>query len=175
MLELPARPATPPGGRKQKKEETMAIVRWEPFRDLVGLQDRMNRLFDESFRGLGRGASEDDWALGGAWAPVVDIYEREGTIVLKAELPGIDPKDVDIRLENNVLTLRGERRIDDEVKRESYHRVERAYGTFSRSFTLPSVVDQEKIKADYHDGVLTLSLPKREEAKPKQITISVAR
>jgi len=153
----------------------MAIVRWEPFRDLVGLQDRMNRLFDESFRGIRGGASEDDWALGGTWAPVVDIYEREGTIVLKAELPGIDPKDVDIRLENNVLTLRGERKIDNEVQRESYHRVERAYGTFSRSFTLPSVVDQEKIKAGYQDGVLTVTLPKREEAKPKQINISVSK
>ncbi len=152
----------------------MAIVRWEPFRDMLSLQERMNRLFDESFRGS-RPSNEDDWALGGTWAPVVDIFEREGTIVLKAELPGIDLKDVDIRLENNVLTLRGERKIDNEVKRESYHRVERAYGTFSRSFTLPSVVDQEKIKADYRDGVLTVSLPKREEAKPKQISISVSK
>jgi len=135
----------------------------------------MNRLFDESFRGINRPTTEDDWALGGAWAPVVDIYEREGAIVLKAELPGIDLKDVDIRLENNVLTLRGERRIDNEVKRESYHRVERAYGTFSRSFTLPSVVDQEKIKADYRDGVLTVTLPQREEAKPKQISINVSK
>jgi HSP20 family protein len=153
----------------------MAIVRWEPFRDLVGLQDRMNRLFDDSFRGLTRGSADDDWALGGTWAPAVDIFEQDGNVVLKAELPGIDPKEVDIRLENNVLTLRGERKVDDEVKRESYHRVERAYGTFSRSFTLPSVVDQEKIKADYHDGVLTLTLPKREEAKPKQITVNVTK
>jgi len=152
----------------------MAIVRWEPFRDLAGLQDRMNRLFDESFRGLTRGgAAEEDWALGGTWAPAVDIYEQEGHIVLKAELPGIDPKDVDIRLENNVLTLRGERRVDNDVQRDSYHRVERAYGSFTRSFTLPSVVDQEHIKADYKDGVLKVTLPKREEAKPKQISISV--
>jgi len=152
----------------------MAIVRWEPFRDLAGLQDRMNRLFDESFRGLTRGgAAEEDWALGGTWAPAVDIYEQEGHIVLKAELPGIDPKDVDIRLENNVLTLRGERKVDNDVQRDSYHRVERAYGSFTRSFTLPSVVDQEHIKADYKDGVLKVTLPKREEAKPKQISISV--
>lgn len=147
----------------------MAIVRWEPFRDLVGLQDRMNRMFDESFRG-GRTA-DDDWALGGSWAPAVDIYEQDGNIELKAELPGLDPKDVDIRVENNVLTLRGERRIDNEVKRESYHRVERAYGSFSRSFTLPSVVDTEKIQAEYKDGVLRLVLPKKEEAKPRQIEI----
>jgi HSP20 family protein len=151
----------------------MAIVRWEPFRDLVSLQDRMNRLFDESFRGA-RGA-EEDWALGGSWAPVVDIYEHEGNIVLKAELPGVDSKDVDVRVENNVLTLRGERKFDSEVKKESYHRVERAYGAFSRSFTLPTVVDTDKIKAEFRDGVLRLTLPKREEAKPKQITINITK
>lgn len=152
----------------------MAIVRWEPFRDLLAIQDRMNRIFDESFRGMNR-QGDDDWALGGAWAPLVDIYEREGNIELKAELPGLDSKDVDVRVENNVLTLRGERRVDKEVKRESYHRVERAYGSFSRSFTLPSMVDTEKIKAEFRDGVLRVTLPKREEAKPKQISISVTK
>ncbi len=150
----------------------MAIVRWDPFRDLMTLQDRMNRMFDESLRGRG---GEDEWSLGGSWAPVVDIYEAEGDIVLKAELPGIDPKDVDIRVENNVLSLRGERRVDKEVKKESYHRVERTYGAFARSFTLPNLVDTEKIKADYKDGVLTLVLPKKEEAKPRQIQVSVSR
>lgn len=150
----------------------MAIVRWEPFRDLASLQERMNRLFDESFKGIGR-STEDDWVLGGTWAPAVDIFEQQGNIVLKAELPGIDPKDVDIRLENNVLTLRGERKVDNEVKRESFHRIERAYGTFARSFTLPSSVDQQSIKADYKDGVLKVVLPKREESKPKQITIDI--
>jgi len=149
------------------------MVRFDPFRDLVSLQDRMNRLFDESLRS-GRGG-EDDWALGGSWAPVVDIYEHEGNIVLKAELPGIEPKDVDIRVENNVLSLRGERRVDNDIKKESYHRVERAYGQFSRSFTLPNVVDTEKIKAEYKDGVLRLTLPKKEEAKPRQIQINVSR
>ena len=153
----------------------MAIVRWEPFRDLVGLQERMNRLFDESFRGMTRTGGEDDWALGGTWAPAVDIFEQEGNIVLRAELPGVDPKDVDIRLENNVLSLRGERKVDSEIKRENYHRVERAYGSFSRSFTLPSVVDQAKIKADYKDGILSVVLPKREESKPKQISIAVSK
>ncbi len=152
----------------------MAIVRWEPFRDLASLQERMNRLFDESFKGINR-TTEDDWLLGGTWAPAVDIFEQEGNIVLKAELPGIDLKDVDIRLENNVLTLRGERKVDNEVKRESFHRIERAYGTFARSFTLPSTVDQQNIKADYKDGVLKVVLPKREEAKPKQITIDINR
>jgi HSP20 family protein len=134
----------------------------------------MNRLFDEAFRGAPRG-SEDEWALGGSWAPVVDIFEQEGSIVLKAELPGIDPKDVDIRVENNTLTLRGERQLDNEVKRESYHRVERSYGSFARSFSLPNVVDVEKIKAEYKDGVLRVTLPKKEEAKPTQISINVSR
>jgi len=150
----------------------MAIVRWEPFRDLMGLQERMNRLFEESVRNRG---SDDEWALGGSWAPAVDIYEKDGNIVMKAELPGVDPKDVDIRLENNVLTLRGERKIDNEVKQDSYHRVERSYGTFSRSFTLPTVVDQGSIKAECKDGVLRVTLPKREEAMPRQIHIEVGR
>jgi HSP20 family protein len=151
----------------------MAIVRWEPFRDLVSIQDRMNRIFDDAFRGASRTGTEDDWALGGTWAPAVDIFEKDGTIVLKAELPGVDPKDVDVRVENNVLTLRGERKFESEVKREQYHRVERAYGSFSRSFTLPNVVDTEHIKAEYKDGVLRVSLPQKEEAKPKQISIAV--
>lgn len=152
----------------------MAIVRWEPFRDLVSLQDRMNRLFDSSYRGVGA-AGEEDWALGGSWAPAVDIFEHEGNIVLKAELPGVDTKDVDVRVENNVLTLKGERKFDTEVKRESYHRVERSYGTFTRSFTLPTVVDTGSIKAEFKEGVLRVTLPKREEAKPKQIAISVTK
>lgn len=151
----------------------MAIVRWAPFRDLVSLQDRMNRIFEDSFRGHGP-QGEEDWALGGSWAPVVDIYERDGNIELKAELPGVESKDVDVRVENNVLTLRGERRIDSQVKRESYHRVERAYGSFTRSFTLPSVVDTDKIKAEFKDGVLHMTLPTKEEAKPRQIAIKVA-
>jgi len=154
----------------------MAIVRWEPFRDLVTIQDRMNRIFDDAFRGVPRqGAAEEDWALGDSWAPAVDIFENEGNLVLKAELPGIDPTDVDVRVENNVLTLRGERKFESEVKREQYHRVERAYGTFSRSFTLPNLVDTNKIKAEFRDGVLRVTLPQREEAKPKQISIAVGK
>jgi HSP20 family protein len=134
----------------------------------------MNRIFDDAFRGS-RPGTEEDWALGGTWAPAVDIYEKDGSIVLKAELPGVDPKDVDVRVENNVLTLRGERKFDSEVKREEYHRVERAYGSFTRSFTLPNVVDTEHIKAEYKDGVLRVNLPQKEEAKPKQISIAVTK
>jgi len=150
------------------------MVRWAPFHNVVSIQDRMNRIFDEAFHGQ-RGANEDDWSLGGSWAPPVDIFEQGDNIVLKAELPGIEAKDVDIRVENNVLSLRGERKFDSEVKREDCHRVERAYGTFNRSFTLPNVVDTEKIKADYKDGVLQVTLPQKEEAKPKQIQIAVGK
>ena len=150
----------------------MALTRWDPFRDLVTLQERMNRIFDESYRARG---GDEDWALGGSWAPAVDIFEKDGNIVLKAELPGVDAKDVDVRVENNVLTLRGERKFDNEVKRESYHRVERSYGAFTRSFTLPNVVDTGNIKADFKDGVLHMVLPKREEAKPRQIQINIGK
>jgi HSP20 family protein len=160
---------------KEQEEVTIAIVRWEPFRDLMTVQDRMNRIFDDAFRGAARPGTEEDWALGGTWAPAVDIFEHEGNLVLKAELPGIDPKDVEVHVENNVLTLRGERKFESEVKREQYHRVERAYGTFSRSFTLPNVVDTEKIKAEFKDGLLRVTLPQREEAKPKQISIAVTK
>jgi len=152
----------------------MPMVRWEPFHNVMSVQDRMNRIFDEAFRGQ-RGGAEDDWALGGNWAPPVDIFEHEGNIVLRAELPGVSPEDVDIRVENNVLALRGERKFDSELKREDFHRVERAYGSFNRSFTLPNVVDTAKIQAEYKDGILQVTLPQKEEAKPKQISITVGR
>jgi len=149
----------------------MAVVRLEPFRDLLSIQERMNRMFDAAYR-TSSGPEREEWSLGGSWAPLVDIYEKDGKIVLAAELPGIDPKKVDIRLENNVLTLSGER-LPGDVEREAYHRVERSYGAFSRSFSLPAAVDQEKIGADYRDGVLTVTLPRRREALPKQIQIKI--
>lgn len=148
----------------------MAIVRWEPYRDLMTFQERMNRLFDGS---VGRWRGSEESMDSGVWSPAVDIYETEHDIVLKAELPEINQKDIDIRLENNTLTLKGERRFEKETKQENYHRVERAYGAFSRSFTLPTSVDQEKIKAEYKDGILKITLPKKEEVKPKQIQVSV--
>ena len=117
----------------------------------------------------------NDWAQAGSWAPAVDVFEKDGNIVLKAELPGVDAKDVDVRVENNTLSLRGERKLEGEVTRENYHRAERAYGAFARSFALPNVVDTENIKADFKDGVLQLTLPRRDEAKPKQIQVSVGK
>ena len=146
----------------------MAIVRWDPFRDLNLLQDRMNRLFEDA----GRTWRTDEPAATTTWSPSVDIFETEGEIVVKAELPGMDRKDIQLNLENNVLSLRGERKFTKETKDENYHRIERSYGVFSRSFSIPATVDEEKIRADYKDGVLRIMLPKKEQAKPKQIKIA---
>jgi HSP20 family protein len=147
----------------------MSVVRWEPFRDLLTLQDRIKRAFEQT-RGQHQTQAEEQL---GTWAPAVDIYETEKEIVLKADLPGVSEKDVDIRVENNILTLRGERRFENEVKQDAYHRVERVYGTFARTFTLPNTLNPESIKASYENGVLLISMPKREEARPKQIKIAV--
>jgi HSP20 family protein len=131
------------------------------------LQERMNRLFEDA----GRGIRSDEPASTTTWSPAVDIFETDGDIVVKAELPGMDRKDITLNLENNVLTLRGERRFEKETKEENYHRIERSYGGFSRAFSIPSMVDEERIRADYKDGVLKIVLPKKEQAKPKQIKI----
>jgi len=150
----------------------MAIVRWEPFRDLLTTQDHFNRLFNETFSSF---FGNDRLAATAGWAPAVDVYETDQSVVLKAELPGVDPKDVEARVEDGTLYLKGERKFENEVKEGSYHRVERAYGSFTRTFALPTSVDAEKVAAEYKDGVLTLSLPKREEAKPKTIKINVSK
>ena len=146
----------------------MAVVRWDPFRDLGLLQDRMNRMFDDA----GRGWRSDEPAATTSWSPQVDIFETEGEIVVKAELPGMKREDITLHLEKNVLTLRGERKFQKETKEENYHRIERSYGNFSRSFSIPATVDEEKIRADYKDGVLQIVLPKKDQAKPKQIKIA---
>ena len=143
------------------------LTRWEPYRGVNSLQDQINRVFDEV---VGRPATESSLS---AWAPAVDIYETENELVVKADLPEVDPQDIDIRVENNVLTIRGERKFEKKVDEDNYLRVERAYGSFSRSFSLASTVNTEAIKAEYRDGVLTLSIPKREEAKPKQVKVIV--
>jgi HSP20 family protein len=144
----------------------MAIMtRWEPFRDLMRLQDEVGRLFDERLYRNGESVG---------WTPAVDIYEDDEGVTLRFELAGVEPKDVDIRFENGVLTLRGERKLEKEEKRENYHRVERSYGTFTRSFTLPGTVDAEKIRAESKNGVLTVALPKKAEAKPRAIQVKVS-
>ena len=148
----------------------MQMTKWDPFKDLLTLQDRMNRLFDDSMRGV---RQTDEGLAGAVWSPAVDIYETDNEVVLKAEVPGVNQKDIDIQVENNTLTLRGERKIDKETARENYHRIERSYGSFLRSFTLPGTIDQEKIRADYKDGVLKIEMPKLEETKSKQIKVSL--
>jgi HSP20 family protein len=147
----------------------MAMVRFDPFRELASMQDRINRIFGDVYR---RG--DDDIMLRGDWVPPVDIYENEaGEVVIKAELPGLSKEDIDLRVENNTLTIRGERRREQSVKDEQYHRVERAYGAFSRSFSLPATVDAGRVSADYRDGLLSVVLPVKEEAKPRQIQVKV--
>ncbi len=144
------------------------ITRWEPYRGLENFHDQMNRLFADSLLRL----RPDESALT-SWAPEVDIYETEHELVVKADLPEMTEKDLDIRVENNVLTIRGERKMEKSVSEDKYLRVERSYGSFSRSFSLANTVNTEAIKADYRNGVLTVSIPKREEAKPKQIKVAV--
>ncbi|HEY3176291.1 MAG TPA: Hsp20/alpha crystallin family protein [Candidatus Polarisedimenticolia bacterium] len=148
----------------------MTLTRWDPFRDLVNLQERMNRLFEDS---MSRSKTTDQEMPMGAWTPPVDIFETPELVILRADLPGIDQKDIDVRIENSSLTLRGERRFLKEAKDEDYHRIERSYGTFSRSFQLPGSIDQTKIQAIHKDGVLEVHLPKREDTRPKQIKVDV--
>jgi HSP20 family protein len=147
----------------------MALARWTPRGNLASFQDEMNRMFDQFFRG-GSG-EEAGWGLR-TWTPPVDIYETDDALVLKAELPGVSKDDVSIEVHQNTLILRGQRTHEAEVKDEYYHRVERAYGTFQRSFVLPAIVDQDKVQATYKDGVLELHLPKSEAAKPRRIAIN---
>jgi len=151
----------------------MAIVRWQPFGTMRAAEREFDRLFRDPFTTFG-GEREAEPSTR-PWAPAVDIYETENSIVLKAELPGIDPKDVEVRVEDNTLYLKGERKFEKETKDENYHRVERSYGSFARSFSLPNSIDADKVVAEYKDGVLNLTLPKREEAKPKTIRINISR
>jgi len=126
----------------------MALIRWDPFREMDTMKE--------------------------SWSPSVDIFETENEVVIKAELPGMEAKDIDIKLENNVLMLRGDRRFEKETKNENYHRVERSYGNFTRSFSLPAFVDDEKVRAEYKNGLLRIVLPKKEQAKSKEIKIAAA-
>ncbi len=146
------------------------VTRFNPQQDVRSLQQQMSRLF-EPF--LGRALGDDESLMSGTWAPPVDVVEEKDAIVVSAELPGMSKDDIDIQFENGVLTLRGQRRAEKETTEKTYHRVERVYGNFVRSFTLPRTVDADKINATYHDGVLEIRVPKREEAKPRQINIQV--
>ncbi len=144
------------------------LTRWDPFRELSTLQREMNRLFQDY--SVGRG---DEELSASSFVPPVDIYEDEHSVILKMEVPGIEQKDLDIRVENNTLTVRGERKFEKDEKEENFHRIERRYGSFMRSFSLPQTVDTENINADYDNGVLKIRLAKREETKPKQIKVNV--
>ena len=143
--------------------------RWEPFRGLSTLHDQVNRLFNER---LLQGQGEDSALT--TWSPAVDIYETENELVVKADLPDVAEKDIDVRVENNLLTIRGERKFEKSVSEGNYLRVERSYGAFSRSFSLPNTVNAEAIHAEYKNGVLTVTMPKREESKPRQVKVSVS-
>jgi len=153
----------------------MSLVRWNPTResvmwpsDLFGIQREMNRMFDGFFRGI----NDEETSLS-TWSPAVDVAEHDDVYVVKVELPGVNKDDVKVTIESNILTIRGEKKQEKEVKKENYHRVERSYGSFQRSFTLPSTVKSDKIDAAYKDGILTIAVPKAEEAKPKQIYVKV--
>ncbi|HXZ78595.1 MAG TPA: Hsp20/alpha crystallin family protein [Terriglobales bacterium] len=142
------------------------ITRWDPFRELSSLQERVNRLFQET------GGRQESLTTG-SFVPAVDIYEDDHNIKLKMEVPGIDQKDLDIQVENNTLTVKGQRKFEKEEKEENFHRIERHYGSFYRSFALPNAVDTDKVSADYQNGVLNIVLPKRAEATPKQVKVNV--
>jgi len=146
----------------------MELIRWNPRRELFGLHNTINRMFDNFISPTVRSDEAfSDWG----WNPVVDIYENQENIVITAELPGVDKKDMTVDVKGRVLTLKGERSTDNEVKEDNYYRQERCYGKFERCFTLPVEIDPEKIKADYKDGVLKIDIPKTEESKPKQVSI----
>ena len=148
----------------------MAIVRWnDPFREFAQLQERINRVFNDSYR------SDEGLMTSGTWVPPVDIYQNgDHEVVIKVELPDMSRGDIDITVDNGTLTIKGEKKLAQDVKEEQFHRIERRYGTFSRSFSLPQTVDSAKVGADYKNGVLTVRLPLREEAKPRSVKIDVA-
>jgi HSP20 family protein len=143
----------------------VSLVKWDPFREFNALNERFGNFLGRNYEGP---------LATTAWSPSVDIFENDNEVVFKAELPGLNAKDIEIKLENNVLMIKGERRFEKETKEENYHRIEREYGTFSRSFALPAAVNGEKVTAEYKDGVLKVTLPKKEEVKPKPIKISAA-
>lgn len=149
----------------------MTLVRWDPIREFAQMQDRLNRVFTDAY-----GRSTDEGLMtGGTWVPPVDIFQNgEQELVLKAELPDMTREDIDVTVDNGTLTIRGEKKLSSDVKEEQFHRIERRYGAFSRSFSLPQTVDPNRVSAEYKHGVLTVRLPLREEAKPRSIKVDVA-
>lgn len=145
----------------------MAIIRWDPFRDMMTLREKMNRMFEDVFAGR----SEDKELSASTWAPAVDIFETESELMMTVEVPGIDEKDIEIKIEDNTLTLKGERKFEKETKKENYHRIERSYGSFYRAFTLPNSIDPDKIQAEHENGVLKITMAKRQELKPRKVKI----
>jgi len=145
----------------------MAIIRWDPFRDLITLREKMNRLFEDAFTSR----TEEKDLISSSWTPAVDIFETENELVLTAEVPGIEDKDIEIKIEDNTLSLKGERKFEKETKEENYHRIERAYGSFYRSFTLPTYIDQDKVRAEHQNGVLKITMPKKAELKPRKVKV----
>ncbi|HKW18548.1 MAG TPA: Hsp20/alpha crystallin family protein [Terriglobales bacterium] len=143
------------------------VTRWDPFREFTTLQDRMNRLFRDNY------GDREEALTTSTFAPAVDVYEDEHNITLNIEVPGIEEKDIDVRVENNLLTVHGERKFEKDQKEENFRRVERQYGSFTRSFTLPNTVDADSIQANYEKGILKIQLAKKAEAKPKQIKVNV--
>jgi HSP20 family protein len=152
-----------------KEDTTMALVKYNPLRELRSMQEQMNRLLNVSWNHDLTGEDIRE----GLWQPSVDIYETEDSIVIKAELPDVDQKDIEVRIEDNTLTLKGERKHEGEVKKENYHRIERYFGSFQRSFSLPTNIYQDNVSASCDKGVLTITLPKKEDTKPKQIKVEV--
>jgi HSP20 family protein len=151
----------------------MTLIPWDPFRELAQLQDRLNRVYTDTY---GRGRTSDESLLtSGTWTPLVDIYENGNhELVLKAELPDMSREDIELTVDAGTLTIKGEKKLSGEVSHDQFHRIERRYGTFSRSFSLPQTVDAAKVAAEYKNGVLTVRLPLREEARPRQIKVDVA-
>jgi HSP20 family protein len=155
---------------KGKEIMAMTMIRWDPFHEVSALQERMNRLFS-NFRSTSPYREEE--ISRGPWVPRVDIYETEDSLVFKEELPGVTKEDITVEVKGNTLTLKGEKIFEKGAKEENYHRVERAYGAFQRAFTLPGMMEQDKVKAKFKDGILEIVLPKAEKAKPKQIRVEV--
>ncbi len=150
------------------------LTRWNPARESANLQRRMERLFDEMV-GQGLWRNGDDQSLRGAWAPAINIMEKDDSMLITADLPGLNPEDVEVTVEQGVLNIRGERKFEEASEGETYHRVERHYGVFERTFTLPNSIDTDRIEAKFENGVMVLTLPKREESKPRSVKIEVSK